>query len=113
KLARDVVRGPGGDLGLLHELQEVGLNPAPADITDGRVAGGRDLVDLVEVNDPELGLLDVTIGAADEIANEVLDITSDIARFRELGGVGLDEGHADQLGDAPNEVGLAHPGGTQ
>ena len=99
ELRLDVHGVAHGHLRLLHELEQRGLHPAPAHVpAAGDVAGGGDLVDLVDVDDAVLGELDVAIRAGDEVAHQVLHVAADVAGFAELGGVGLDEGDADQFG---------------
>jgi hypothetical protein len=48
----------------------------------------RDLVDLVDVDDPGLGLLDVEVGGLDQLEQDVLDVLADVARLGERGRVG-------------------------
>ena len=57
-----------------------------------------------------MGALDVAVGLPDEVADKILNVTADVAGLGELGRVGLDEWHADQLGDAADEVGFADAG---
>ena len=111
ELRLDVHRVARGHLGFLHELEQGRLHAAPADIApaDG-VAGGGDLVHFVDVDDAVLRQGDVAVGPGDEVAHEVFHVAADVAGFAELGGVGLDEGHADQLGDVLDEVRLADAG---
>ena len=101
------------DFGFLHEFQEIGLHSAPADIAPGKLAGRGDLVDFVNVNDAVLGALDIPIRASNQIPHQILDVTSHIAGFGELGGVGLYKRNANEIGDAPDEVGFAHTGRSQ
>ena len=76
--------------GALEDLQQ-GLLHALA----GHVAGDRgvlglagDLVDLVDVDDPGLGLLHVVVGRLDQLQQDVLDVLADVAGLGERGGVG-------------------------
>src|SRR6185437_4722053 len=46
----------------------------------------------------------------DEIANDLLDVTADIADLGEFGGFDLDEGCAGEFGQPPGDLGLADPG---
>ena len=48
----------------------------------------RDLVDLVDVDDPGLGLLDVEVGRLDQLEEDVLDVLADVAGLGERGRVG-------------------------
>ena len=52
-------------------------------------------------------------GELHEVAHQVLDVAADVAGLGELGGVGLDERHADEFGDAAHQVRLAHAGGAE
>ena len=57
--------------------------------SDRRVLGfAGDLVDLVEVDDPGLGPLDVEVGGLDQLEQDVLDVLTDVAGLGECGGVG-------------------------
>ena len=47
-----------------------------------------DLVDLVDVDDPGLGLLHVVVGRLDQLQQDVLDVLADVTGLRESGGVG-------------------------
>ena len=59
---------------------------------------------------PYWARVDVAVGPAHQVAHEVLDVAAHVAGLGELGGVGLDERHADQVGDAADEVGFADAG---
>ncbi len=106
-LGRDRCGGPLQDLqqGLLHALA-------------GHVAGDRgvlglagDLVDLVDVDDPGLGLLDVVVGGLDQLEEDVLDVLADVARLGEGGGVGDGERDVQHAGEGLRQEGLAAAGG--
>ncbi len=99
------------DLGLLHELQEVALNPAAGNVGAVHVPGRGDLVDLVQVYDAVLCLLDVAVRLVHQLPHQVFNVAADIAGLAELGRVGLDEGDPDLLGDELDDVGLADAGG--
>ena len=64
--------------------------PSPGDVArDRRVVGlARDLVDLVDVDDPGLGLLDVVVGGLDQLEQDVLDVLADVAGLGQRGRVG-------------------------
>ena len=111
-LAGDVAGRAGRHLGFLHELEQVGLHAAPADVAARHTSGGGDLVNLVNVDDAVLGAGDVAIGQAQQVAHHVFDVAAHVAGFGELGGIGFDEGHADQVGGAADEEGLADAGGA-
>jgi len=51
-------------------------------------------------------------GGIDKIADDLLDIATDIAHFGELGGLDLDEGRAGEFGEAAGDLGLADAGGA-
>ena len=74
----------------LEDLQQRLLDALAGDVTgDRRVVGlARDLVDLVDVDDPGLGLLDVVVGGLDQLEQDVLDVLADVARLGQRGGVG-------------------------
>ncbi len=72
-----------------------------------------DLVDLIDVNDSVLGQFYVAISLLDQIADQVVDIAANISRFREFGGVGLNERNANQFGDIAHQIGLPDSGGPQ
>ena len=98
--------------GLLHQLQQVRLHAAPADIPARMVAGGGDLVDFVNVNDAVLRPRHVAVRQPHQVAHHVLDIAADVAGFRELRRVRLHKRHADQFRRAADEVGFADAGGA-
>ena len=64
--------------GAFEDLQQRLLPPSPETSRDRRVAPG-DLVDLVDVDDPGLGLLDVEVGCLDQLEQDVLDVFADVA----------------------------------
>ena len=65
----------------LEDLQQRLLDALARHVArDRRVVGlARDLVDLVDVDDPGLGLLDVVVGRLDELEQDVLDVLADVA----------------------------------
>ena len=73
----------------LEDLEQRLLHAFAGDVTgDRRVLGlAGDLVDLVDVDDPGLGLLDVVVGRLDQLQEDVLDVLTDVARLGERGGV--------------------------
>ena len=73
----------------------------PRPLTSRPMIGGVAILSIfVEVDDAVLRELHVAVGAVNEFAHEVFDVAADVAGFAELGGVGLHERHADQVGDA-------------
>ena len=76
--------------GSLDDLQQRLLNTLAGDVAGDRrvVALAGDLVDLVDVDDPALGPLDVEVGGLDQVQQDVLDILADVAGLGQRGGVG-------------------------
>ena len=76
--------------GPLEDLQQRLLHALAGDVAgDRRVVGlARDLVDLVDVDDPGLGLLDVVVGGLDQLEQDVLDVLADVAGLGQRGRVG-------------------------
>ena len=74
----------------LEDLQQRLLDALAGDVAgDRRVVGlAGDLVDLVDVDDPCLGLLDVEVGRLDQLQEDVLDVLADVAGLGERGRVG-------------------------
>ena len=70
----------GGD-GSLEDLQQRLLDALARDVARDRrvVRLARDLVDLVDVDDPGLGLLDVEVRGLDQLQEDVLDVLADVA----------------------------------
>ena len=78
---------------------------------DRRVVGlARDLVDLVDVDDPRFGLLDVVVGGLDQLQQDVLDVLADIARLGQRGRVGDRERHVEDPRERLREQRLAAAG---
>ena len=81
------------------------------------VAGDRrvlalagDLVDLVDVDDPRLGPLDVEVGGLDQLEEDVLDVLADVPRLGERRRVGDGKRDVEHTGERLGEVGLAAAG---
>ena len=74
----------------LEDLQERLLDALARDVARDRrvVRLARDLVDLVDVDDPGLGLLDVEVGRLDQLEQDVLDVLADVAGLGQRGRVG-------------------------
>ena len=70
--------------GALEDLQQRLLDALAGDVAGDRGVIGlaRDLVDLVDVDDPALGALDVEVGGLDQAQEDVLDVFADVARPR-------------------------------
>ena len=101
---------PGG--GALEDLQQRLLDALAGDVAGDRrvLALAGDLVDLVDVDDPRLGLLDVVVGGLDQLEEDVLDVLADVAGLGEGRGVRDGEGDVEHLGQRLREVGLAAAG---
>ena len=67
--------------GSLEDLEQRLLHALAGHVArDGRVVRlARDLVHLVDVDDPGLGLLDVEVGGLDQLQEDVLHVLSDVA----------------------------------
>ena len=100
--------------GALQDLQQRLLDALTGDVAGDRrvLALPGDLVDLVDVDDPGLGLLDVVVGGLDELEQDVLDVLADVAGLRQRRGVRDGEGDVEHLGQGLREVGLAAAGGA-
>ncbi len=105
------LRGHRG-LGALEDLQQRLLDALAGDVArDRRVVGlARDLVDLVDVDDPRLGLLDVVVGGLDQLQQDVLDVLADVAGLGQRGRVGDREGHVEDPRERLGEQRLAAAG---
>src|SRR5690606_33503620 len=102
-LRRDAGDGP------LEHLEEGLLHALAGDVArDARVVGlARDLVDLVDVDDPALGALDVVVRGLEEVAEDALDVLADVAGLGERRRVGDRERHVEHAGERPGEQRLA------
>ena len=105
------LRGHRGD-GALEDLQERLLHALARDVARDRrvVRLPRDLVDLVDVDDPGLGLLDVEVGRLDQLEEDVLDILADVAGLGQRCRVGDRERHVEDPRKRLSEERLAAPG---
>ena len=74
----------------LEDLQQRLLDALARDVARDRrvVRLARDLVDLVDVDDPRLRLLDVEVGGLDQLEEDVLDVLADVAGLGQRGRVG-------------------------
>src|ERR1700751_5004539 len=73
----------------------------------------RDLVDLVDVNDPGLGLLDVEVRGLDQLQQNVLDVLADVAGLGQRRGVGDRERHVEDPRQRLREQRLAAAGRSE
>ena len=55
---------------------------------------------------------DVAIGLGDEVTHEVIHIRADVAGFAEFRRIRFHKGHADEIRDVFDKVGLSNPGGA-
>src|SRR5262249_53579242 len=80
--------------GAFHDLEQGLLYALARHVTGDRGVVGlaADLVDLVDIDDPALGALDVVVGGLQQLEDDVLDVLADIAGFGERGRVRHGEG---------------------
>src|SRR5699024_5047348 len=102
-----------GGLRALQDLQQRLLHPLTGDVPGDRrvLALPRDLVDLVDVDDPGLGLLHVEVRGLDELEQDVLHILTDVAGLGQRCGVSDRERDVQHPRQRLRQVGLAAPGG--
>ncbi len=112
-LAPTLRRHRGG--GALQDLQQRLLHALAGHVTGDRrvLALAGDLVDLVDVDDPGLGLLDVVVGGLDQLEEDVLDVLADVAGLGERGGIGDGERHVEHPGQRLRQQRLAAAGRAQ
>ena len=96
----------------LEDLEQRLLNALARDVTRDRGVVGLagDLVDLVDVDDPGLGLLDVEVGRLDQLEQDVLDVLADVARLGERGRIGDGEGDVEDARQRLGQQRLAAAG---
>ena len=85
------------------------LHALAGDIARDRRIGAlaRELVDLVDVDDPLLGPGDVEVGGLDQPQEDVLDVLADIPGLGQRGGVDDGERHVEDAGHRLREQRLA------
>ena len=107
--------GRHGGRGALEDLEQRLLHALARHVAGDRrvLALAGDLVDLVDVDDPRLGLLDVVVGGLDQLEEDVLDVLAHVARLGESGGVGDGEGHVEHPGQGLGQQRLAAAGGAE
>ena len=93
----------------LEDLQQRLLDALAGDVARDRrvVRLARDLVDLVDVDDPGLGLLDVEVGRLDQLEQDVLDVLADVAGLGQRGRVGDRERDVEDPRERLRQVRLA------
>ncbi len=101
--------------GALEDLEQRLLHAFARDVArDARVFRlPRDLVDLVDVDDPALALRDVELAGLEQPHQDVLDVLADVSGFGERGGVGDGEGDVEDAGERLREQRLADAGGAE
>src|SRR5690606_726109 len=113
-LLRVLAAALGRDRGdrALEDLEQRLLHALARDVAGDRrvVALASDLVDLVDVDDPALGLLDVVIGVLQERDDDVLDVLTDVAGLGQAGRVGDRERDVQYTSEGLGEQGLAGAG---
>ena len=102
-LRRNVARAAFEDLEqrLLHAFAR--NVPCDADV----VSLAANLVDLVDVNDPNLGALDVVVSILKQTENDVLHIFPHVARFSQRGCIRDAKGHIQDFSESFCQQGLA------
>ena len=106
-LRRHVGDGP------LQDLQQRLLDALAGHVARDRgvVRLARDLVDLVDVDDPALRALHVEVGGLDEAQQDVLDVLADVAGLGQAGRIGDAERHVQDAGQRLGQERLAGAGG--
>ena len=79
---------------------------------DADVVGlAPDLVDLVDVDDADLGALHVVIRVLEQAQDDVLHVLADVTGLGQRGGVGDAKGHVEDLGQRAGQERFAEPVG--
>ena len=96
----------------LEDLEQRLLDALARDVAGDRrvVRLARDLVDLVDVDDPALGPGDVEVGRLDEPQQDVLDVLADVAGLGQRRGVGDAERHVEDARERLGQQRLARAG---
>ena len=99
----------------LHDLQQRLLHALARHVArDGQVLGlARHLVDLVDVDDADLGARNVEVRRGDELEQDVLNILAHVAGLGQRGGVRDGERHPQRAGQRLRQQRLARAGGAQ
>ena len=98
--------------GAFEDLQQRLLDALAGDVARDRrvVRLPGDLVDLVDVDDPGLGLLDVEVGRLDQLEQDVLDVFADVACLGQRGRVGDRERYVEDPRECLRQQRLAATG---
>src|SRR6185503_19481924 len=93
----------------LEDLQQGLLDALAGHVSRDRgvVALARDLVDLVDVDDPALRAVEVEVGGLDEAQEDVLDVLADVPGLSEARRVGDGERHVEDAREGLGEERLA------
>lgn len=99
----------------LQDLEQRLLDALAAHVPRDRrvLALAGHLVDLVDVDDPGLGLLDVVVRGLDELQQDVLYVLADISRLRQRRRVGDGEGDIQHARQSLGEQGLSGARGAE
>ena len=99
----------------LEDLQQRLLHALARHVARDRrvVRLARDLVDLVDVDDPGLGLLHVEVGGLDQLEQDVLDVLADVAGLGQRRGVGDGERDVEDARERLREQRLAAARGAE
>ena len=100
--------------GALDQFQQRLLHALPGHVPgDGGVVGlTGDLVNFVDIDDSDLGLVHVVIALLQQLLDDVLNILADVARLGEGSGVGDGEGNIKEPGQGLSQQGLTAAGGA-
>src|SRR6516165_4499674 len=95
--------------GAFHDLEQRLLHALARDVAGDRgiVGLAADLVDLVDIDDPALGTLDIVISRLQQLEDDVLDVLADIAGFGERGRIGHGERHVEDARERLRQQRLA------
>src|SRR5262249_22415182 len=98
--------------GAFHDLEQGLLHALARDVASDRGVVGlaADLVDLVDIDDPALGALDIVVGGLQQLEDDVLDVLTDVAGFGERGRIGHGEGHIEDARESLRQQRLAGAG---
>ena len=110
QLRLQIVHAPHRHFRFFHQLEQRRLNAAAADIASNQISGGRYLVDLVNVNDPELRQVHVAVGFVHQLAHQIFHIAANVTGLAELRRVRFHERDLDQIGDVLDQIRFSDAG---
>src|SRR5262249_51372352 len=98
--------------GAFHDLEQRLLHALARNIADDRRTVGlaADFVDLIDVDNTELGALHIVFGRLQQLENDVFDVLANIAGFRQRGRIGHGERYVQNSSQSLREQRLARPG---